>query len=245
MTVLDALLNSLPAEPAPILSVVVGLHLTMVCSRTCGLASSLCDAGPHGHDVVREVGTLHQKSAQQLAQWVRSKHLLEASLGMAALNSMLEPDFPISPLPDAVDFLSGLVKGRNLCAVGRFAFLERLRPLARHLWIIERHLQPGELPESAAPTYLPWADVILMTSSALINHTFDALIAHRPRHGKVIVMGASTPFSRQMFAHGVDYLSGPLVEDTQAATFFIQQGSTFTTTNGIRLVLAARKGLTL
>jgi hypothetical protein len=58
MTVLDDVLATLSGD-APVRSVLVGAHWTMVCSRYCGLASTLIDDKPHGHAKVRDVGRLH------------------------------------------------------------------------------------------------------------------------------------------------------------------------------------------
>lgn len=236
MGILEEILSSLPPEPIPIRQVSVGLHWTMVCSRSCGLASSLCDEGPHGHHVVRDVGNLHLKSAQELASWALSGHLLEASLGMAAINSLLDHDLPGAVETNAFDFISRLGEGKNISIIGHFPFTDRLKPIARHLWVIEKKPENGDLPESAAPIYLPWSDVIAITGTALINHTFDQLIQYRPRHAKVVVLGASSPFSPVLFDHGVDFISGSVVVDEKAALLSIQQGATFTHINGVRLV---------
>ncbi len=235
MNVLETILSSLPTEAEPITSVCVGLHWTSVCSRSCGLAMSLCDEGPHGHPVVRDVGLLHQKSAQELAQWALSTHLLEASLGLAAINSLLEVDLA-SGTPDIDEFelIADLGAGKNIAVIGNFPFTQRLRAAARHLWVINKFPQTGELPESAAPTYLPWADIIAIAGTTLINQAFDRLITHRARHAKVILLGASSPLTPVLFDHGVDYIFGSVVTDPHAALLSIQQGATFTHIYGVR-----------
>mgnify|MGYP000853267853 FL=1 len=92
MELIKQLLNSLPKEPIPVGRVVVGVHWTLVSSLHGGLGSTLMDDSPHGESRVRDVGILHLKSAQELAGWLLSDNLLEASIGMAALNSLLELD---------------------------------------------------------------------------------------------------------------------------------------------------------
>jgi hypothetical protein len=68
MAILDDLLASLPGEDVPVRSVLVGVHWTLVCSRHCGLASTLSGDKPHGHERVRDVGRLHLKAARELAE---------------------------------------------------------------------------------------------------------------------------------------------------------------------------------
>jgi uncharacterized protein (DUF4213/DUF364 family) len=90
-SIIDELIANLPADAA-VKSVRVGVHWTAVSSRHCGLASTLTDNQPHGHSKVRDVGRLHFKSAHELAEYARSDNLLEASIGVAAINSLLDVD---------------------------------------------------------------------------------------------------------------------------------------------------------
>ncbi len=91
MNILDDLLNKFDMG-LPVRSVLVGAHWTVVCSRHCGMAATLTSNHPHGHVQVRDVGRLHQKSARELAELACSDELMEASIGVAAINSMLEMD---------------------------------------------------------------------------------------------------------------------------------------------------------
>ena len=88
MNLIDDLIASLRDDVA-VQSVQVGVHWTAVCSRHCGLASTLVGNQPHGHAKVRDVGRLHFKSAHELAEYARSDNLLEASIGVAAINSLI------------------------------------------------------------------------------------------------------------------------------------------------------------
>ena len=88
MIILDDLLKNLDMD-VPVRSVLVGAHWTVVCSRHCGMAATLMSSHPHGHKQVRDVGRLHQKSAHELAELALSSELMEASIGVAAINSMI------------------------------------------------------------------------------------------------------------------------------------------------------------
>ena len=57
MNILDDLLARLPDDVA-VRSVLVGAHWTVVCSRHCGLASTITGEKPHAHEQVRDVGRL-------------------------------------------------------------------------------------------------------------------------------------------------------------------------------------------
>ena len=176
MNILDDLLSSLTID-VPVRTVLVGAHWTAVCSRHCGLASTLVDDKPHGHARMRDAGRLHLKSARELAEYARSDQLLEASIGVAALNSLLEVDEQRAVALNAAEVLVERGRDQAVALVGHFPFIPRLRAVARRLWVIEQHPSLGEHPAEAAARLIPQADVVAITGTSLINHTLDGLLA--------------------------------------------------------------------
>ena len=239
MSILDDLLDSLDMD-APVHSILVGAHWTAVCSRFCGLASTFTGDKPHGHAPVRDVGHLHEKSARELAEYARSDNLLEASIGVAAINSLLAVDESGAVEVNAVEVLIEHGRGRNVALVGHFPFIPKLRPGVGQLWVLEQRPVEGEYPTEAAADLIPQADVVAITGSALINHTLDALLAlHRPGV-PVMILGPSTPLSPVLFDHGVTILSGARVVDEIAALRTIGQGASFQQVEGVRLLTFTR-----
>jgi uncharacterized protein len=217
MNILDELLNTLDVD-APIRSILVGVHWTVVCSRGCGMASTLTGSQPHGHSQVREVGCLHQKSARQLAEYARSDNLLEASLGVAALNSLLDIDESQAVELNAVEVLVEHGRGKNVALVGHFPFVPRLKAAVGQLWVIEQRPVEGDHPAEYAAALIPQADVVAITSSALVNHSLDGLLTMCRKDALVMMLGPSTPLSPVLFNHGAAILSGARVVD-EAACF--------------------------
>jgi len=239
--ILDELLEQMPADPAPVRNVLAGAHWTTVCSHVCGMASTLMGEGPHGGPQVPDAGDLCLKSAQELARRVLSDELLDASIGMAALNSQLHIEGePV--VINAADVLARHGNGKNIAVVGHFPFVDRLRPLARNLWVIEKRPAQGDLPEKAAEEFLPQADVIAITGTAFINHTIEGLLRLCPSKALVMVLGPSTPLSKVLFDYGVDILSGARVVDEAAALTSIQQGASLPQVRGVRLVTYTAPG---
>ena len=236
MEFLSRLLETLPAEPVPVRKVIIGVHWTLVSSSHSGLASTLVGEGPHGHSGLRDVGALHQKSAQELAGWVLSDNLLEASIGMAAVNSLLGVDEERLEEINAAEVITRESKGKNLVVVGHFPFVERIKPAARNCWVIEKRPYGDDFPEESAQEYIPQADVIAITGTAFINHTMDDLLSLCPPGSLVMILGPSTPLSSLLFDYGITFLSGTRVVDEDAAVVTIQQGATFPQVKGVRLV---------
>jgi hypothetical protein len=240
MSLLDDLLLTLGPD-GPVRSVLVGAHWTAVCSRHCGLASTLTGERPHGHERVREVGHLHLKTALGLAELARSDNLLEASIGVAAINSLIEVEREHVMESNAMDVLAERGRGRAVALVGHFPFIPELRPLTRELWVIEQHPSEGEYPAEAAADLIPQADVVAITGTALINHSLEGLLALCPPNSFVMILGPSTPLSPVLFGYGVAMLSGAWVVDEEAALRTISQGAIFQQVEGVRLVVMSKE----
>jgi hypothetical protein len=235
MSLLDELIASLP-DDAPVRSVLVGAHWVVVCSRSCGMASALQDDHPHGTPAVREAGRLHLKSAKELVQLVHSESALEASIGMAAINSLLEVDESAAVEVNAVDVLAERGRGKNVALVGHFPFISQLRQSVGQLWVIEKRPTEGEYPAEAAPELLSRADVVAITGTAFINRTMDAMLDYCRPEATVMLLGPSTPLSPLLYDYGVDILSGTLVVDEAAVLRTVGQGASFRQVEGTKLL---------
>lgn len=240
MKLLEMLLASLPQEPVPVRRVIVGVHWTLVSSKFSGLGSTLVGCGPHGSSMVRDVGALDQKSAQELAGWVLSDNLLEASIGIAALNSLIDVQEEQIKTLNAAEVIARDSQDKNLVVIGHFPFISRMKSIARNCWVIEKQPFGDDYPEEAAEAIIPQADVVAITGTAFINHTLEGLLALCRPQAKVMLLGPSTPLSPLLFEHGIDYLSGSLVVDEEAAIRTIQQGAAFPQVKGVRRVTMTR-----
>lgn len=242
MNILRELIASLPGD-ATVRSILVGVHWTVVCSRHCGLASSMIDDQPHGHSQVREVGKLHLKTALELAEFAHSDNLLEASIGLAAINSLLDVDESRFVEANASDVLADRGRDKNVAMIGHFPFIPELLDKVGKLWVIEQHPTEGEYPAEAAESLLPQADLIALTGTTLINHTFDGLLSLCRPDAQVLVLGPTTPLSPVLFQHGVKIISGAIVQDEQAVLRAVGQGANFRQLHkqGVRLLTIESK----
>jgi uncharacterized protein (DUF4213/DUF364 family) len=84
------------------------------------------------------VGALHNKSAQELSRWVLSDNLLEASIGIAALNSLIEVDESQMEQINAAEVIARESRDKNLVIIGHFPFVDRMKTIARNCWVIEK-----------------------------------------------------------------------------------------------------------
>jgi uncharacterized protein (DUF4213/DUF364 family) len=243
VSTIDALLSSLQTD-APVRQVLVGALWTAVVLQgdppRCGLASTLRaethDEGPP----VRQPGRLCQHSGRELAEWLRSTRILEASIGMAAFNALLEVDESACTDLNAEEVIVEYGTGRRVAVVGHFPFVDRVRRAAETCWVLELHPRPGDLAARLAAEVLPQADVVALTGTSLLNHTFDDLIALCRPEAFVVLLGASAPLSPVLLERGVDAVSGTKVVDVPAALGAVGEGATFRQIPGKRLLTMMR-----
>ncbi|MCL4459569.1 MAG: DUF364 domain-containing protein [Chloroflexi bacterium] len=243
MKMLDDLISALKVD-APVRDIRVCAFWTAVVSRYCGLAATVQAEGfHHGDKPVQEAGSLMGKSALAIARLSYSPSPLEASIGLATINSLLDVDESRCVDLNAADFLAEKGRDRAVAIVGHFPFIPRLRQMARQLWVIEKHPQEGDLTEDQATNILPKADVVAITGTTLINHTIEPLLALCHPEALVVLLGPTTPLSPVLFDYGVDVLSGTRVIDVELALRCISEGATFRQVRGVKLLTMTRNDL--
>jgi uncharacterized protein (DUF4213/DUF364 family) len=236
--VIEDLLRSLPARPIGLRDVRIGAFWTVVWTELgAGMAATQQDStAPHGESLVRWAGDLLTRSAQELADLLRSGSPMEASLGMAAVNALLTVDERELTDRNAAEVLVERGAGKRVAVVGHFPFVARLGRVARHLDVLELRPGPGELPSEEAGAVLPQADVVALTGTSLLNRTFDTLVAHCRPDAFVLVLGPTTPLASRLFDHGIDMIAGARVTEPAVALAVAGQGAIFRQMQGIQLV---------
>ncbi|KPL20316.1 MAG: hypothetical protein AMJ93_12225 [Anaerolineae bacterium SM23_84] len=246
MTIIDALLSSLNVE-VPVHDVRIGKHWTAVAAMTPlgmrgGLASSVSalDRHTHGQPPVGDAGRLLEHHAADLAGLIRSQSIAEASVGLATINALLNVDEEACVEVNAADILVSQGAGKRVAVVGHFPFIRRVRRAAKTLWVLELRPRGDDLSASRAAETIPQADVVGITGSTLVNHTFDDIVALCRPDAYVVVMGGSTPLSSLFFDFGVDAVAGTYVVDVEAVLRAVSQGATFRQIPGKRLLTLFR-----
>ena len=241
MKIIEDLLSTLDYG-APVREIRQGTFQTAVVTRSCGLASTPHDPGPH-HDKtpVKEAGLLLSKDAAELAHLALSTSLLEAAIGMATINSLLDVDEDECQELNAGNLLFSKGNGKKVAIVGHFPFVPKLREVAEELWVIERNPKEDDFAEAEAGKLIPRASVVGITGTAFTNHTIEHLLGFCNPDAYVVILGGTAPLSPVLFDYGVNAISGTRVTDPDTVLNYVSQGATFRQIKGVRLLTMTKE----
>jgi uncharacterized protein (DUF4213/DUF364 family) len=234
MKILDELIATLDTT-AEVRDIRQGVFHTAVVTRQCGLASTLPkDAMRQPKPLVKEPGKLLEKSAVELVKMAYSDSLLEAAVGMAAINSLLKVDGSACRQVNARELIAERGAGKRVVIVGHFPFIPYIKTLAAELAVIEKNPAPGDVGEDQAEKLIPAADVAAITGTAFTNHTIEKLLKLCKPDCFVVVLGDTAPLSPLLFDYGIDAVAGTRVDDVEATLRCVSQGANYRQIQGVR-----------
>lgn len=234
MKILDDLISTLNTETS-VRDIRQGFFHTAVLTRNCGLAASLPrDVLYQEQPSVKEAGTLRKKTARELATMAYSATILEAAIGMATINSLLEVDISACAKLNARELIVNKGRDRKVAIVGHFPFVSKLREMTKELWVIEKNPKQGDITEDSVEKFIPQAEVVAITGTALTNHTIEKLLKLCNPGAYVLLLGDTAPLSRVLFDYRIDAISGTVVIDPESALRCVSEGATYRQITGVQ-----------
>jgi len=185
--------------------------------------------------------TVRQRAGQKIAPWpiigaplkdiatlVKSWYMLEASIGMAAINSWYNRPERIQSMGlipasaddrkknDAVEKMIPSMQGKKVTVIGHFPEIEKRIADICEMSILEREPNKGDYPDSACEYILEEQDVVLITGMTFINKTLPRLLELTKPGATVCLLGPSVPLTDILAKYGVSRLSGYTATDTES-----------------------------
>lgn len=227
MEILNRILNSI-REDAPVQDVRRGLHWTAVVSKRCGLASTTAQhvGCSHGETGGME-GSFTEMTALGLARHCIEGDLVDVSLGVAAINSLLDIDPSGYDDIDGLQIVKNMGKGKNITIIGHFPFLDALKKEAGNLWIIEKQPRPGDFPEERGNDFIPMSDIVVISGTTLLNNTLHGILDLCRKDSVKMLLGPTTPLSEVLFGYGIDMLAGSVVTHKEIVLRSVSEGASF------------------
>lgn len=180
-----------------------------------------------------ESGKLRGREVRGIAHYALSANVLKSALGVAAINALshyawqeLGPDdYEVLLDKDAIDGID-FAKSGTVALIGAFTpFIRQLKEAGADFVILEKNpdaLKGDELklyrPAEAAPEVLPRSDTVIITGTAIVNHTIDGILSSiRPESFVVIAGPTASMIPTAFFKRGVDILGGIRVTKPEIA----------------------------
>ncbi|HBQ25076.1 MAG TPA: hypothetical protein DD791_01660 [Syntrophomonas sp.] len=230
-SIYNDLIDSIP-EDLTVLDCMMGLHWTLVKSESDTGAAMTVNGGQQNSGEYKELIGMPLK---ELAEDVKSWTMLEASMGLAAINSALNTpkqvsaltghDFEVSADSEAANAFAQFlpdIKDKNVAVIGHFPNVDLLRKVCK-LSVLERIPQDNDYPDPACEYILPEQDVVFITGTAFINKTMPRLL-NLAKNSRIILVGPSVPISPVLFNYGVDTISSTVILDQELAWRAVKQG---------------------
>ncbi len=194
----------------------VGIKYTAV---TVNGRTGLAHTFPGHRNTPTAVGRL---VGRDLIPLVRSDNLVEAAIGAASLNACLPP--MTGRRLNVFDHIVELAdNAKRIGIVGDFKPLVR-RLNAHGVWPLVFEAMPagGQLPMSAEEDMLPDCDLVVLSGTAVVNHTLEDVLTWSG--GYTLVIGPTTPLSPVLFEYGADAIAGVHVVDRGTLLASVSQG---------------------
>jgi uncharacterized protein (DUF4213/DUF364 family) len=205
----------------------LGYTCVMFEDNSCGLAYTFRNELGEGCGTLDAAGTLIGRDAGDIMMWAKESNRLRAAIGLAAVNAAIN-DSKKSWNTGNVLTAFTLNESDTFGMVGEFhPILQKVKTMTKNIYVFEQNVpEDSELyPSDTIPLHLPKCDVVVITATSLINHTFDEVISCCKNAREVCIVGPSTPLCPEVFEkYNVTLLAGSVVKDPKLALQIISQG---------------------
>ena len=173
-------------------------------------------------------GSMIGRPVREVAERVKSWNMVEASLGLAAINSyyntpsvakksgvpLLSNAHKDDRMNDPYIFYQNAVKGKKVAGVGPSHTLRVMMGGICHLTVLG-DTEPGGYPLDACEYLLPEQDFVFLPCVSAATKQLPRLL-ELCRNAAVIICGPSIPLSPVLFGYGASDLAGFVVRDEEA-----------------------------
>lgn len=198
--------------------VIVGLNWTLVEGPNGTGLSHTPTRGTNGCRSLPDPGSYSGRDLAGLASLVASDNVFEIAIAIAAINAFHNRSDRAGSETNGLDLVEPC--GEETVVIGRFPGLDARLPGAA---VIEREPGPGDYPETAAERLLPASRYLVVTASTLLDGALPELLALAPQ-AYTVLLGPGTPLADPLFGHGIDALSGIVVDDVDGLAAVIAEG---------------------
>ena len=231
MNICDRLYESMAerAAEATVSVLSIGLGYTAVSTGDGGLGLAYTSfENKQGCSVVTHEKDYENGPALDLLRLITAANPIHRSMALALVNALNHPRALALPVDRSNQILFDLLnvgRGTRVAMAGYFGpLLAKLKKRAAVVDVSDTGRQIGDA-EAFLEKLAGWAEVLIMTSTTILNDTADDLLAAVGPNVRVVMMGPSTPLVAEAFAGlPVDVLAGTVPVDAEGIFRAVRHG---------------------
>jgi len=208
------------AKERTVTDVRIGLVYTSVLldNGRCGLASTMYENMGQCCKFFEHAGEIKGKNAAELIHLYPSHNPIKAALGLATINALANYDVENKQEGDILEAIKILSEDK-IGIVGNFKpIVKEIEKITDTFMVFEKKKIEGKniFTVDDMERLLPECTVVLITSTTLVNKTFEPLVDLIKNAGTCAMVGPSTPLVPEFFRDkNIRILSGVEVSDTE------------------------------
>lgn len=185
-------------------------------------------------------GNLEGKPASEIVNYSLDPNVLKSAIGVATLNALSqwivesgnEREYEVVKDKDGFDLLN-IQPYETVSLVGAFTpYIKRLKAMGNPFFIIEKNrqtLRPDEMkyfkPESEMKTAIEKSQVVMITGTAIVNHTIDAVLSWISNGKRAGIIGpTASMIPDAFFKKGIDVMAGVRILNPDLMLKILKQG---------------------
>jgi hypothetical protein len=205
----------------------LGYSCVMLEDGACGLAYTFRNELGDCCSILGSAGSLIGKDVDALIPWLRDGNLLKAAVGLAAVNAVINEAGKRWDTGNVIDAIT-IGPSDTFGMIGNFKpIMAKVRTMTEKIYVFERNVPEGSglYPSETIPVHLPKCDVVILTATSLINHTFDEVVESCKNAREVCMVGPSTPLCGEIFKPlNITLLAGSVVTNPGLILQIVSQG---------------------
>jgi uncharacterized protein (DUF4213/DUF364 family) len=187
-----------------------------------------------------QAGSFEGNSVSDILRYALDPNVLKSAIGVATLNAISqliiesegEKELHLVKDRDGFDLLN-IQPNETVSLIGAFGpYIRRLRMMGNPFFIVEKNpqtLRPDEMkyfkPEPEMASALEKSDVVIITGTAIVNHTIDNILSHIAGERRTSIIGPTASMIPYAFyQRGVHIMAGVRITDPKMMIRILMQG---------------------
>jgi uncharacterized protein len=187
-----------------------------------------------------QAGDFEGTPLSEILKYSLDNNVLKSAMGVAALNAISqliieserENEYQIVKDRNGFDLLE-IQPGETVSLIGAFGpYIRRLKMMGNPFFIVEKNpqtLKPDEMkyfkPETDMASALEESEVVIITGTAIVNHTIDSILSSITNGKRIAIIGpTASMIPDAFFGRGVQVMAGVRIPNPDRMIKILKQG---------------------